>query len=608
MAINQLNWDNAYKPTSGTLNVLEALNYPNSTYNGQQLSNAQLIARLSQDTICYNSYENAWLTKGLRTIQIEMAGTKQYSYTFAAMPVSNYSPFDYGNRSFATGFQVYGMPIMFLQTNFWFNEFQQAIDAKTFTKSLQDLLLNSYQKSIKIVKAELSIMEAVLFSLATGQFFLVDELGEKVAYDPLDPNNLNMWKFKVLWSTQQPQKIPQQTYLGNTTKSFIHNELNMLSKWLMKFPLSINQFAIGYDLNKIHLDVSYYARTNLAEALNLGWPTDTNMKILGNKSYDGATLSQWLNITLTDTGTLPFLQNDIGMVAQENYPNQVLGYGINNVSSGFSYLKNVVGYVSHEGSIEQYTTPYIPFNPYTDSKTYYRLGGVWGWGQVHLPILANTNYALIDSQTYIQINSQTQAATTKADQDWVATLQDLTTVNIDVPTGTTSNLTNYYIYGTNPQYTATKILNGIEYTVQYTMNIQQLLDDILQAQSILTLWEPGMNYAQCYWGGNDGDGITNANWELGSGVGQVQNSNSLINDYLASNDSSSPLPATWTMGHWLQYRSLRGLSKVFLNSQTNNNSSLMDVFKVGDFQFLYCPNMITSQFPADAPSVQGPGV
>jgi hypothetical protein len=35
-------------------------------------------------------------------------------------------------------------------------------------------------------------MEAVLFSLATGQFFLVDELGEKVAYDPLDPNNLNM--------------------------------------------------------------------------------------------------------------------------------------------------------------------------------------------------------------------------------------------------------------------------------------------------------------------------------------------------------------------------------------------------------------------------------
>ncbi|MBQ5474565.1 MAG: hypothetical protein IIT65_07650, partial [Lachnospiraceae bacterium] len=71
-------------------------------------------------------------------------------------------------------------------------EFQQAVDAKTFTKSLQDLLLNSYQKSIKIVKAELSIMEAVLFSLATGQFFLVDELGEKVAYDPLDPNNLNM--------------------------------------------------------------------------------------------------------------------------------------------------------------------------------------------------------------------------------------------------------------------------------------------------------------------------------------------------------------------------------------------------------------------------------
>ncbi|MBO7694122.1 MAG: hypothetical protein J6T10_16005 [Methanobrevibacter sp.] len=48
-----------------------------------------------------------------------------------------------------------------------------------------------------------------------------------------------------------------------------------------------------------------------------------------------------------------------------------LGYGINNVTSAFSYLKNVVGYISHEGSIEQYTTPYVPFIPYNtgNSKT-----------------------------------------------------------------------------------------------------------------------------------------------------------------------------------------------------------------------------------------------
>jgi hypothetical protein len=37
-------------------------------------------------------------------------------------------------------------------------------------------------------------------------------------------------------------------------------------------------------------------RSNLAEAINLGWPTETNMNIINNKSYQGATVSQWLNI------------------------------------------------------------------------------------------------------------------------------------------------------------------------------------------------------------------------------------------------------------------------------------------------------------------------
>ena len=50
-----------------------------------------------------------------------------------------------------------------------------------------------------------------------------------------------------------------------------------------------------------------------------------------------------------------------------------------------------------------------------------------------------------------------------------------------------SDTTPVSIDGTNPQYTATKILNGVEYTIIYTMNVQQLLDDILQAQSILTM-------------------------------------------------------------------------------------------------------------------------
>jgi hypothetical protein len=38
----------------------------------------------------------------------------------------------------------------------------------------------------------------------------------------------------------------------------------------MSYPLSINEFAIGYDLNKIHIDCSYYMRSNLATAINLG--------------------------------------------------------------------------------------------------------------------------------------------------------------------------------------------------------------------------------------------------------------------------------------------------------------------------------------------------
>jgi hypothetical protein len=77
------------------------------------------------------------------------------------------------------------------------------------------------------------------------------------------------------------------------------------------------------------------------------------------------------------------LQNSFKLVQQEQAPTNgnnggsILGFGVNNIND-FSYLNNVVAYISMDGSMETYTTPYVPFNPYTNSKTFYRLGGTWG--------------------------------------------------------------------------------------------------------------------------------------------------------------------------------------------------------------------------------------
>ncbi|MBR4485820.1 hypothetical protein IKS57_00345 [bacterium] len=50
----------------------------------------------------------------------------------------------------------------------------------------------------------------------------------------------------------------------------MRKELDMLSTFMMKFDLAYNMFAIGYDLDKIHIDCSPYMRKNLAQVLNLG--------------------------------------------------------------------------------------------------------------------------------------------------------------------------------------------------------------------------------------------------------------------------------------------------------------------------------------------------
>lgn len=560
------NNNNSYLQQSGTIPGSNIMGIsPVKVKGGQVLPFAQAIGKITQDNFIDNSYDSAYLMK-LKMREVSMTGEIQYVFKPAALPVSNYAQTDAGNRSFGTELQVYGKPILWLQTNFWTNEFVNTTDPK-YIPGIQEMLLTSYAKSISITKGLLAFQEATLFSLASGQFYFVDELGRTADVDPLDPNDVDMGAIAFTWSTQQPTKIPQQTYLGNTSKAFLQRELNMMSKWLMNFPLSINTFAIGYDLDKIHIDCSYYMRSNLANAINLGWPTETNVKVLNNKSFDNAYLSNWLNITLTNTGTFPYLQNSFKLVQQEQAPTSgngggsILGFGVNNIND-FSYLNNVVAYISMEGSMECYTTPYVPFNPYTNSKTWYRLGGTWGWGQVHLPILSATNYALIDSNTYITINSRQSEATTKPNQDWVAA-------------STNNNA------ATNPTYQAIKIVNGIQYTVNYTIDLEQLLDDMTQAQAIEQLWEGGMEYDVYNFPTLpttiDGYVNTNANNEV---IGGLQNK--------------------MTFATWAQYRSFKALNKTFINSK-GKAQQLMTLNKIGQNQFTFADFNLSFGFPQDTP-------
>lgn len=558
MSNNIYNNPNEYARTSGAINVAELMGASDLvTYNGQKLSYAQYISKVTQNILLNNSYEASWTSKGFKTIEVGNYGTRQYEFKPANLPVSNYSQSDQGNRSFATAFQVYGKPIMFLQTNFWTNEFVN-MTAPQFISGIQEELISSLNKSIPIVKTELGFMEFTLFALASGQFFFADEMGKNVADDPNDPNSLNLGQFNILWSTQAPRLQPTNTLLGNTQQAFLKQEFDNMSKWLMKFPMSVNMWAVGYDINKIHIDCSYYMRTNLATAINLGWPTNTNKDILENKSFEGATISQWLNILLTDTGTYPHLQNVINQVVPEVQPStsgsgSPLGYGINNVCS-FDYLRNVIATISHEGSIESYVTPYVPFNPYTNSKTFYRLGGTFGWGQVHLPILSATNYAILDPSAYITINSfTTMQGEGGANQDWM--------------------LKGHGNAPFEGQITYEKTLNGNMYILTFTVNIDQLLDDMTQAQAIENQWEPGM----CY---------------------------NLYNFPQLPTAITDVIPCAipnFTFAQWAMYRSFRGLTyKTLANGK---NVSLMDLFKVGDNQLTFAPFDYTFNFPKDTPVV-----
>lgn len=441
---------------NGTIPVATVMGISNPAFvvNGNAMDFASAISPFTFKKLTQNEYDSAW-NKGLKIRAMGNNGTVQYTFMPAVLPVSNFSQSDLGNRSFGTKMNVWGKNIMFLQTNFWTNEFVALTD-DDYISSIQKQLIGTYSKSISIVKQELSILENTLFCLATGQFFFTDELGKRIQDDPNDPNNLAVGDANILWTTQAPRLKAENVPLGNVPQAFLKQELNAMSNWLMTWPLTINTFVIGYSLDRLELLCSYYMRTNLAYVLNLGWPTDANEKMVKKSSYDSPEISRWFNMMLTNNGTVPYFQNDIGMVTQEQMPSTPsgdtyealpLGYGINNICP-FNYTDYIVAMTTYDGAIEQYYTTDVPFNPYNipASKTWYRLGYMWGWGQVHVPNYWGTSWMILDPNAYLHVIATSQTAVNTDDYDWAPSWQTS-------PTFTSSNqyipIANYYYTSSN---------------------------------------------------------------------------------------------------------------------------------------------------------------
>ena len=397
----------------GTIDVATIMGIANPSFkvNGQNMDFASAIGAITFKKLTQNAYDSGW-NKSIRVQAMGNEGTVQYTFMPAVLPVSNFSQSDIGNRSFGTQMNVFGKNIMFLQTNFWTNEFVALTDTN-YLDNIQKQLLGTYSKSIAIMKNELSIMENALFCLATGQFLFADEMGKKIQVDPTDPNNLMVGAPQILWSTQAPRNDALNAFLGNIPQAFLKQELNALSTWLMTWGMTITTFAVGYSLDQVALACSYFMRTNLSYVLNLGWPTDTNMQIVNRPSFFQTALSQWFNLVLTDVNTMPYFQNEVGLVTQETmgqvnangtFSGQPLGYGINNICN-MNYTKNIIGMTVYAGALDQYYTTEVPFNPYniSASKTWYRLGYTWGWGQVHVPNYWGTSWMFLDPNAYIEI-------------------------------------------------------------------------------------------------------------------------------------------------------------------------------------------------------------
>lgn len=643
---------------NGTIPVATVMGISNENWvvNGTASNFATAVAKFTYKKLIENSYDNSW-NKALRIQEMGNEGTVMYTFLPAVLPVSNWSQSDIGNRSFGTKMNVYGRNILFLQVNFWTNEFVSVTD-KDYISSVQKQLIGTYSKSISIMKNELSIIENALFCLATGQFLFTDELGKKILDDPNDPNNLALGQANMLWSTQSPRLTGATTTAGILPNAFLRQELNAFSTWLMMWPLTINTFNIGYSLNQLAVVCSFYMRSNLAFALNAGWPTETQMNMVNNSSYIKPALSQWYNLVLTDTNTVPYLQNDVGLVSPEisgginepsnNYSAQPLGYGINNICD-MGYTRNIVAMTTFEGAIDQYYTTTIPFNPYNipSSKTWYRIGYMWGWGQVHVPNYWGTSWMFLDPSAYVTVFQTFSTATTNPDCDWTQNISytvGTTTYNFTQPTNlsvtgfTGSNETyawsnpgngnpmaitsgattitpmcNFEDGDGNPYFIYNKVLNGMQYTILVGYNVSQLLTDMTQAQATLELWEPGMGYKTYCFPALPSD--TNDNMLINvskpylSGTVQLGNSCNL------------------TFAQWAGLRSLRALNMpinvtneqsttyITVNNQNvapfqlvpNGTYKVMELFKPGYNQLYMQPYQYAWNMPNDVPYLTNPG-
>ena len=80
MGINSNQFSNAYTQTIGQIPAATVFNYStiSSTAYGN-LTYAQYIDKITKVQICENSYNSAWFTKSLRTLEVANTGTIPYA-------------------------------------------------------------------------------------------------------------------------------------------------------------------------------------------------------------------------------------------------------------------------------------------------------------------------------------------------------------------------------------------------------------------------------------------------------------------------------------------------------------------------------------------------
>lgn len=554
------NNQNQYNQVTGKMGVQLVMGQARFKYENGIYDFPNLVTKITTQRLQDNPEDSAWFKRNVKIKEIGNTGTVLYTFKPALLPTSNYSPSSKGVASYTTGLNVSGNNICFLQQEVFINEFTTMTENE-FMNSIMNTLISSYPKSLTLVKQSLSLLECSLFCLATGQFYFANFLGKKGPYSPNNPNSVSAGNLNLIWSTQEPARAPLNERLGIQNTEFV-DEAYALSDFSMKFQMSYGMWNVGFDMDKLNWLVSYFVKNNLAKVLGLGWPTETNLRMINNKTIDGAVVDRWFNFITSPTTTIPFLQNYIPQVTPEQLPvdssgGQILGYGANNVMN-FSFLGYLVAMSIFEGAIESYYTPPVPMNPMNidNTKLWYRIGNVFGWGQVHVPVLWGTNYAFLDTAYGTRVTSFTitQAAAGTQDSDW--TIQNRTTAE----------------NSTDPLITAVKTANGVTYTAVYQLLYNQILTDQTQAQALLLEWEPNMGYD------------TFAFPQLPTSITEIIPNN----------------VAQMTYEDWLRYRDLQSQTHP-VTMQDGSQKTIGDLTKIGWNQMTYSDWNITFAFPQDAP-------